>query len=73
MYPRVSRHLIRNMDALRKKRRGIQEEGQESQMQNGKPSVSEITATEESPETSQEKEAENEAEILKDTDDIVED
>jgi len=70
---RVSRHLIRNMDALRKKRRGIQEEGQESQMQNGKPSVSEITATEESPETSQEKDAENEAEILKDNVDIVED
>ena len=69
MYPRVSRHLIRNMDALRKKRRGIQEEAQESQ--NGKPSV--IAPIEESPETSQEKEAENKAEILKDNDDIVED
>ena len=65
MYPRVSRHLIRNMDALRKKRRGIQEEGQE----NGKPS--EITASVESLET--QKEAENIAEILKDNDDIVED
>ena len=65
MYPRVSRHLIRNMDALRKKRRGIQEEGQE----NGKPS--EITALVESPEG--QKEAENKAEILKDNDDIVED
>ena len=65
MYPRVSRHLIRNMDALRKKRRGIQEEGQE----NGKPS--EIIAIEESPET--QKEAEIISEILKDNDDIVED
>ena len=65
MNPRVSRHLIRNMDAHRKKRRGIQEESQ-----NGKPS--EITAIEKSPET-QEKEAENKAEILKDTDDFVED
>ena len=68
MYPRVSRHLIRNMDALRKKRRGIQEEGQESQ--NEKPS--ETIAMEESPET-QEKEAENKAENLKDTDNFVED
>ena len=68
MYLRVSRHLIRNMDALRKKRRGIQEEGQESQ--NEKPS--ETFAMEESPET-QEKEAENKPEILKDHDDIVED
>ena len=65
MYPRVSRHLIRNMDALRKKRRGIKEEGQER----GKPS--EITAIVESPET--QKEAENKSEILKDNDDIVED
>ena len=44
------------MDALRKKRRGIQEEGQE----NGKPS--EIIAIEESPET--QKEAEIISEIL---------
>ena len=65
MYPRVSRHLIRNMDALRKKRRGIQEEGQE----NGKPS--EITAIKESPETQEE--TKKIAEILKDNDDIVED
>ena len=69
MYPRVSRHLIRNMDALRKKRRGIQEESQETQR--GKPS--EITSIEESPEASQEKEAENKPEILKDHDDIVQD
>ena len=68
MYPRVSRHLIRNMDALRKKRRGIQEESQENQ--NEKPS--ETIAIEKSPQT-QEKEAENKAEILKDTDDFVED
>ena len=54
MYPRVSRHLIRNMDALRKQRRGIKEDIQGSQ--DGKPS--EIIANVESTEAQNAKETE---------------